>query len=143
MMGRRAAARIARVLRLAALGVSALCGGCGTTDVTQAERSVPEEVPQAIVKPRACPQFGWWMALPKSLAVGETTEIMVAVDDADTPAEKLAFAWSAESGWFSTPHGADTSYTCERSGRQRLALIARDDTDCLRTFGVEIECLQP
>jgi hypothetical protein len=116
------------------------CLSCGSADETRAAYHPPEPVPKATVQTRSCPEFGWWMTLPRSLPVGATTEIMVNVSDADTPLEKIALEWVAETGSFSTPNLSDTSYTCELEGQQRLALVARDDTDCLRTLGVDIEC---
>lgn len=78
--------------------------------------------------------------LPRSLPVGETTEIIVNVSDTDTPLEKLSFEWFAVSGTFSEPYLAETGYTCEEAGRHQLVLVAQDDTDCWRSFDVDIAC---
>jgi hypothetical protein len=101
------------------------------------------DTPRAVTRTNTCPQFGWWLLLPKSLPVGQTTEIFVDVSDSDTSLSKLAFAWEAKAGVFSDPDLASTAYTCARSGREALTFSARDEQDCTSVLNIDVECFEP
>ena len=118
------------------------CSGCGAGDSVKHERD-DRETPQAVSRANVCPEFGWWLVLPRSLRLGDTTEIVVNVTDPDTPRSKLKFEWAATTGAFSELHLADTSYTCQRLGRQVLTLDARDDLDCASVLELDVDCLDP
>lgn len=120
--------------------VAFACLGCGTAEsVTVDDHQTPEIVARANV----CPEFGWWLLLPKSLRIGETTDILVNVSDPDSPRAKLTFDWAATTGSFSELHRADTTYTCRRVGHQALTLDARDDLDCRSVLELDVTCLDP
>ncbi len=129
---------MAKSLVLMTLAAS-LCLACGVAE--QVDEVVgAARTPQATANPRSCPQFGWWMMLPKAPSVGVPAEIRVDVSDADTPLEALSFEWVASTGTFSEPAATETTFTCEREGYQSIALIARDDTDCARQLDIQISC---
>ncbi len=116
------------------------CAGCGAAEsVTTEERKAPAVVSTANV----CPAFGWWILLPRSLRLGETTDILVNVTDPDTPRSKLKLDWAATTGTFSELHRADTAYTCRHLGNQVLTLDARDDFDCVSVLQLDVTCLDP
>jgi hypothetical protein len=124
------------------VSVAALAGmGCGAGDSVNHERD--DEVPAPVSTANLCPQFSWWLLLPRSLRLGETSEILVNVFDPDTPRSKLKLDWAAANGVFSELHEADTSYTCQRRGRQLLTLDARDDLDCISVLELNVDCLAP
>ncbi len=116
--------------------------GCGAADSVRHERDDSEMKPP-VSTANVCPEFGWWLLLPRSLRLGDTTEILVNVTDPDTPRGKLTFEWAAPTGAFSELHQADTSYLCQKRGRQVLTLEARDDLDCASELDLDVECLAP
>jgi hypothetical protein len=130
--------------------VAALAGlGCGATDRATADHDRPPEPALATVVTNVCPEFSWWLLLPKRLRLGETTEVIVNVTDPDAPAAPLEFEWASAAGAFSEPTGvegleelvlAQTAYTCEASGQQRLTLSARDESDCTSTLDLDVLC---
>lgn len=115
------------------------CVACGAAEQVDEVVGASRE-PQAATRSRSCPQFGWWLMLPKTPSVGAPAEISVNVTDADSSLEKLSFQWLAGSGTFSAPSKADTSFTCAREGYQTLALVARDETGCARQLDIQISC---
>jgi hypothetical protein len=115
------------------------CGACGAAEQVDEVVGASRE-PQATTGPRSCPQFGRWLMLPRTPAIGVPAEISVNVTDPDSPLEKLAFQWVAGSGSFSEPSSADTSFTCEHEGYQTLALVVRDETGCARQLDIQISC---
>lgn len=119
--------------------VATLCLSCGVAETVD-EVIGPSREPRVESTVRACPAFGWWLIRPKTPAVGEPAEIEVNVGDADTPLDRLSFQWDAESGTFTPPSSARTSFVCEREGYQTLSLVARDDTDCERQLDIQINC---
>lgn len=121
--------------------LASVCVGCGSAE--QARPAEPDEAPQAVTRTNTCPEFGWWRLLPKSLAVGETTEIFVDVSDADTPLDELAFEWRAETGTFSHAELAATAYTCAQIGRQMLTFSARDEQGCTSVLQLDVQCFEP
>jgi hypothetical protein len=138
------------VARSLACLVAALAGaGCGAADQTSADYERPPEPVRATATTNVCPEFSWWLLLPKKLRLGETTEVIVNVTDPDAPASPLAFEWVSPVGAFSEPAGveglgdlvlAQTAYTCEASGQQRLTLSARDESDCTSTLDLDVLC---
>lgn len=121
--------------------VAGLCAGCGAAE--QVDDGPAPAAPRAITRTNTCPQFRWWLLLPKSLPLGQTTEIIVDVSDPDTPLTKLAFDWQAEAGVFSDPDLSSTAYTCERVGRQALTFFARDPQDCTSVLQLDVQCTEP
>ena len=127
-------------LLLVALG----CLSCGAAEQYSYEGVAESEpVPQAVTRVNTCPEFGYWVLLPRSLDVGETTEIAVNVDDPDAPRSRLSFEWEAQSGAFSDRFWSDTAYTCESVGKQELTLRARDEDDCTSDLRLAVFCLEP
>lgn len=119
---------------MATLGLA--CGAVEQVDeVIGASRA-----PQASIRLRSCPEFGWWMMLPKTPVIGVPAQIRVDVSDLDTPRDAISFEWVAASGSFSQPEEANTSFTCEREGHQTIALIARDDAGCARQLDIQFAC---
>lgn len=119
--------------------MATVCLACGVAE--QVDEVVgASRTPQASTRLRYCPEFGWWMMLPKAPSVGAPASIRVNVSDSDTPLEDISFEWVAASGTFSELTAADTSFTCEREGYQTIALVARDDTDCARELDIQILC---
>ncbi len=129
--------RALSVLIVAASG--AACGAAERVD----EEGAPPLSAQATAVVNSCPEFGWWLLLPKSLPLGETTEIVVNVTDPDAPKTRLHFDWAASSGAFSYPYRAETSYTCQAVGTHELVLEARDESDCTSTLLLDVFCLDP
>ena len=115
---------------------------CGAAEQVDEERAPTIEA-RATGVLNSCPEFGWWLLLPKSLPLGGTTEIVVNVSDADSPTNKLHFDWAASSGEFSNPERAETGYTCKSLGAQELVLEARDDSDCTSTLLLDVFCDEP
>lgn len=125
--------------------VTSACLSCGAAEQLSYE-GVTEEVepaPQAITRTNACPEFGYWVLSPRTLAVGETTEIAVDVSDPDAPRSRLSFAWQAATGAFSDRFWSDTAYTCQNAGPQALTLLARDADDCTSRLELAVVCLEP
>ncbi len=116
------------------------CLACGTAESVTFEGRKPPEIGS---RANVCPAFGWWLVLPRSLRLGETTDILVNVTDPDTPRAKLTLQWAATAGTFSELHRADTTYTCRRLGPQALTLDARDELDCASVLELEVTCLEP
>jgi hypothetical protein len=123
--------------------------GCGAGERTISDYQRPPDPLQATASTNVCPTFGWWLLLPKSLRLGETTEVIVNVSDPDAPASPLQFEWASSVGAFSEATGvegledlvlAQTAYTCEASGQQRLTLSARDESDCTSTLDLDVLC---
>jgi len=123
--------------------------GCGAADSTNADYDRPPEPVRATAHTNVCPEFSWWLLLPKRLRLGETTEVIVNVTDPDAPASPLQFEWASPAGAFSEGTGvegletlvlAQTAYTCEASGEQRLTLSARDESDCTSTLDLDVLC---
>lgn len=127
----------------------AALAGCGAADQTTAGYEPPHEPARATATTNLCPEFSWWLLLPKSLRLGETTEVIVNVTDPDAQASPLEFEWASPVGAFSEATGvegleelvlAQTAYTCEASGQQRLTLSARDESDCTSTLDLDVLC---
>jgi len=131
-----------RLTRVLMTIVAATCASCGAAETVDEVVGRPTE-PQAVSRLRSCPEFGWWLMLPKTPAVGDPAEIVVNVSDQDTPLDKIAFNWVATAGEFSAPQLLQTSFTCHAEGHQTLALVARDDTDCERVLDIQITCFPP
>lgn len=125
-------------LALVAFVVS-LCVACGVAEQVDEVVGASREN-QATTRPRSCPQFGSWLMLPKTPRVGLPAEIQVDVSDLDSPPEALSLEWRAGAGSFSEPSAAVTSFLCEREGYQTIALVARDETNCVRQLDLEINC---
>jgi hypothetical protein len=121
--------------------VTEACLSCGTAEQVSDESS--SRGPRALTQTNSCPAFEWWLLLPKSLPLGENTEIVVNVSDPETPSSKLRFDWASPSGAFSDPLLADTTYTCLSLGRQVLTLSARDELDCTSVLELDVHCFEP
>jgi hypothetical protein len=74
------------------------------------------------------------------LQLGQTTEIVVSVNDPDTAVSALALNWASTAGSFSQPKLADTAYTCDSEGLQLLTLSASDDLNCTSVLELNVEC---
>lgn len=122
--------------------VASLCLACGVAERVD-DVAGPSREPQAVLRTRACPELGSWLMVPKTPSVGAPADVRVNVSDADTPLEQLSFDWVAESGTFSEPHATHTTFTCEREGYQTIALVTRDDTDCVRALDIQLVCFPP
>jgi hypothetical protein len=122
--------------------VAGVCFGCGAAERVDEVTGTPA-APLAISRLRSCPEFGWWLILPKVMAVGASADLLVNVSDADTPLDKLKFEWQSSSGSFSQPTLLETRYTCVTEGPQNLQLVATDDTDCRRALPLNLTCVEP
>lgn len=83
-----------------------------------------------------CPEISFVSALPPKLNVGKVIRLRSAASQGSA-----SFRWSASSGRFSDPQGADTDFSCTQTGPATVTLAVVTRPGCEDRHEIVVDCL--
>jgi hypothetical protein len=132
--------RVPVAWRLAVAALACASWSCGAGESTRAAREAPAPEFGVTSVANACPNFTFYMVLPKAIRAEEAAWVAVRATDVDSDDDLITYRWSATSGAFVEPEVAFTEYSCADAGPQILTIVAADAEGCERTLDLDVTC---